>query len=353
MSMKPNYFKIGVFVILAIALIFGAAVVFGAGLFAQEKIYFETYFTEPISGLNVGSPIELRGVNIGKVEKIAFVSKIYGDMVQSIEKTTKYGLCVVVVGSAPRESWQGLPLEQAKPLLLQMVARGLRMQITSNLLTGQSYLQADYFNPEEFPPLDIEWQPEHIYIPSAPSDMTTLRESVNSVLDMLRKIDVEKVLDSLDKAINDANIGELSQQAIGLLGEARLKVRALDTETLSASANQVLASLDRTVVDANVPELSQQLQSFITEVRQTNENLQKLLASPTATQSNIPEMIARINSALSRIDKLIANERPELEIILANFREISENIKDLTGSLKEHPSELLLSKPPSKSEALK
>src|SRR4030042_1313916 len=280
MSMKPNYFKIGVFVILAIALIFGAAVVFGAGLFAQEKIYFETYFTEPISGLNVGSPIELRGVNIGKVENIAFVSKIYGDMVQSIQQTTKYGLCVVVVGSAPRESWQGLNLEQADALLLQMVARGLRFQITSNLLTGQSYLQADYFDPKEFPAFEIEWKPKYIYIPSAPSDMTTLRESVNNVLDMLRKIDVEKVLDSLDKAITDANVGELSQQAIGLLSEARLKVSALDTETLSASADRVLASMDRTVVDANVPELSQQLQSFIPEVGQTNKDLQKLLATP-------------------------------------------------------------------------
>lgn len=349
MSMKPNYFKIGVFVILAIALIFGAAVVFGAGLFAQEKIYFETYFTEPISGLNVGSPIELRGVNIGKVEEIAFVSKIYGDMVQSIQQTTEYGLCVIVVGSAPRDSWQGLNLEQANALLLQMVARGLRFQITSNLLTGQSYIQGDYFDSEEFPAFEIDWQPEHIYIPSVPSDLTTLRDSLNK----LQKIDVEKVLDSLDKAINDANVGELSQQAIGLMSETRLKIRALDTETLCASANQVLASLDRTVVDANVPELSQQLQSFIAEVRQTNENLQKLLASPAATPSNIPDMITRINVALSRIDRLIANERPQLEIILANFREISENIKELTGSLKEHPSELLFSEPPSKLEVLK
>jgi len=349
MSMKPNYFKIGVFVIIAIALIFVATIVFGAGLFAQEKIYFETYFTEAISGLNVGSPIELRGVNIGKVEKIAFVAKVYGDMVQRIQKGSEYGLLVVVVGSAPPESWQGLSQEQAQELLSQMVVRGLRMQITSNLLTGQSYLQADYHDPEKFPPLELAWQPEHIYIPSIPSDLTTLRE----ILNKLQKIDVKKVLDSLDKAINDANMGELSQQAIGLMSEARLKIRALDTETLCASADQVLASLERTVVDANVPELSQQLQSFIAEVRQTNDNLQKLLASPTPTQSNIPEMIARINGVLSRIDKIIATEKPKLETILANLREISNNIRDLSDSLKEHPSGLLFSQPPSKSEVLK
>ena len=224
-------------------------------------------------------------------------------------------------------------------MILLMIAHGLRIQITTNILTGQSYLLADYFDPERFPPLDIDWKPEHIYVPSAPSDIITLRDSVRSVLDRLQEIELEKLVASLDKAIVDANVSEISEQAVGLLSEARLKVRALDTETLSANANHFLASLDQTVVDANVPELRQ--------------HLQKLLASPTATQSNIPEMIARINGVLYRIDKLIVNERPKLEIILANLREISNNIKDLTASLKEHPSELLFSEPPSRSEVLK
>ena len=291
MSMKPNYFKIGVFVILAIALFLVAAVVLGAGLFAKDKIYFETYFNEAISGLKIGSPIELRGVYMGQVEKIDFVGKTYGNLIDT-PKVSKYGLSVIVIGSIPLDNLQGLSIEQSQTLLLQMIDRGLRMQITSNVLTGQSYLLADYFDPEKLPALEIEWQPEHTYIPSAPSDMTTLRDSVKSILDTLKNINVEKVLDSLDKTINDANIGELSQQAIDLLNEVRLKVQVLDTETLSTSANNVLASLDRTVVDANVPEISQQLQSFIAEVRQTNENLHKLLASTNETQSNIPDMIA-------------------------------------------------------------
>jgi ABC-type transporter Mla subunit MlaD len=347
--MKPHYFKIGVFVILAMILIFIAAVFLGAGLFAQEKIYVETYFQEAVSGLNVGSPIELRGVKLGQVEKIGFVAKVYGDLVTTPD-ITKYGLCVVVVCSVSQENLQGLSIEQARNLITLMIANGLRFQVTSNILTGQSYLMGDYLDPEKYPALEIDWQPEHIYVPSAPSDMTTLRDSVSSVLDNLREIELEKLVASLDKAIVDANVGEISQQAIGLLSEVRLKVRALDTDTLCANANQILASLDQTVIDANVPELSQQLQGFIAELRY---NLQKLLASQTATQSNIPEMIAQINSVLSRVDNLIANERPKLEIIMANLREISNNIRELSGSLKEHPSELLFSEPPSKSEALK
>ena len=347
--MKPHYFKIGVFFIIAMILIFIAAVVLGAGLLDQEKVYFETYFEEAVSGLDIGSAIELRGVKIGKVEKISFVGTTYGEVTTTPDVST-YGLSVVVVCSIPKDNLQGLTIEQSKILLSNMIARGLRIQITSNLLTGQSYLLLDYLDPEKFPALDIDWQPEHLYIPSAPSDLVTLRDSVNSVLDSLREIELEKLVASLDKAIVDANVGEISQQAIGLLSETRLKVSALDTETLSANANQALASLDQIVIDANVPELSQQLQGFIAEVR---HNLQKLLASQTDTQSNIPEMIAKINGVLSRIDKLIASERPKLEIILANLREISNNIRYLTDNLKDHPSDLLFSEPPPKSEALK
>ncbi len=77
MGKKPSYFKIGLFVILSGALILAAAVVFGSGLFGQEKLYFETYFDESVTGLTVGSPVELRGVRIGQVEKIAFISDEY------------------------------------------------------------------------------------------------------------------------------------------------------------------------------------------------------------------------------------------------------------------------------------
>jgi len=64
-------------------------------------------------------------------------------------------------------------------------------------------------------------------------------------------------------------------------------------------------------------------------------------------------MIARLNKTLVRIDKLISTERLQIEMILANFKEISDNLKTLTNNLKQHPSDLLFSKPPSQSEAIK
>jgi len=163
------------------------------------------------------------------------------------------------------------------------------------------------------------------------------------------------LLTSLNTAVADANLPQLSRQANDLLAVTQQKIAALDTKGLNEEAERLLVSLDRAVADANIPELSQDVQHFVADIRATNEHLRKLLtgSEEMSSQTNLAETVARLNQALQRIDKLVATERPEIEIIVANFREISDNLRDLTSALKERPSELLFSKPPRKSEALK
>lgn len=361
MGTKPNYFKIGLFVIVGSVLILTAVVVLGGGLLQQDKAYFETYFDESISGLTEGSPVEFRGVKIGVVEKISFIGDEY-DGFGPPSGISKYEYYVVVLCSVPRENMPGVSYEQRVAYLENMVSRGLRIRLMSNILTGQAYLQADFLDPNRFQTLDIGWQPEHLYVPSAPSELLTLKDSVDKVLYRLQEIDVDKlvtavenVLSSLDTAIANAKVGEISKEARELLAEARKQVEKLNTEKLSLTAQQALTSVDRVVGDANVPALSREIQNLVVEVRQTNANLQKLLVSPEPISgpSNLPEMIARLNKTLYRIDKLISTEKPQIEVMLANFKEISDNLKRLTENLKQHPSDLLFSKPPPPSETLK
>ena len=361
MSTKPCYFIIGLFVIVAGALIVAAIVVFGSGLFAQKKLYFETYFDYSVSGLSLGSPVELRGVRIGQVEKIAFTRDEY-DLAAQTSETPGYENYVMVLCSVLRDNLPDASDEQRMVRLKDMVARGLRVRLSSNLLTGQAYLQADYLDPERFKVLEIGWEPRNLYVSSAPGELETLKDSVDKVLLRLQELDIDKlvvavenVLTSLDRAIADARIPEISKEARDLLAEARTQVRELDTDKISATAQQAFASAGRAVTNADVPALSREIKNLISEVRQTNQNLQKLVASPEpgSGPSNLPEMVARLNKTLGRIDKLISTERPQIEVILAKFKEISDNVKELTENLKRHPSDLLRSKPPLQSEALK
>ena len=76
---ETNYFRIGSFVIVGLALLIMALIIFGSGKLFQKTTYIETYFNESVQGLSVGSLVKYRGMEIGYVKEINFVSQIYGN----------------------------------------------------------------------------------------------------------------------------------------------------------------------------------------------------------------------------------------------------------------------------------
>ncbi|MHC4520880.1 MAG: MlaD family protein [Planctomycetota bacterium] len=359
--MKANYFKVGLFVIGSLVLIVVALVTLGAGLLARDEAYFETYFDESVSGLAIGSPVELRGVRMGQVTRIGFASDIMKPSVDSDEMIRAERL-VRVVFAVSSKHLRDLPAQGDVARLTHGVDYGLRVRLASNIITGQAFLEGTYVDISRYPPMTIDWDTPHSYVPSVPSELTTLKDSVDQVFYRLQELDVEGLVKSmenlfvsLDKAVTDAKVDEISRDFRAAMTELQAKLEDLQAEEISLAAQKVLESLDRAIVDANVAGLSGEVQGLFAESRQTNQKLLHLLADPKteAWQSSVPEAIGRLNRSLARIDALIATERPEIDLILANLLAISENLKDLTEGLKQHPSQLLRSPAPEPSEALK
>ncbi|MCX5644156.1 MAG: MlaD family protein [Phycisphaerae bacterium] len=407
MDAKPHYFRIGLFVLAALTLIVVAIILFGAGLFAPEKLHVESYFADSITGLSVGSPLEFRGVQVGQVEQIGFVGSEY-----SLDPNTaagaRFASCVRVVSGVLRSKLPEPSYPHAEALLSRMVDQGLRVRVSSNLLTQQAYLEADLLDPNRFPAEPVPWQSKYPVIPSAPGEFTTMKDSIDKILTQLQGIDakglsnsLEKVFTALNTAITEADIAQLSRDAHGLLRISQQKVEALEMAKINASAQQFLASLnqavdeanvpqlsrqirgilaqmdrklsavdaerinadlerlltslDRAVVDANVPALSGQTQTFIAELRTTNKYLQQLFAIPEGVPHppNVPEAVAKLNQALVNFNALVSTERPGIERVLSDLREITDSLKELISTVEQNPSELLFSKPPKRSEVVK
>ena len=239
MSTKPHYFKIGIFVIAATLIIVAAVVTFGAGLLAKDKIKFETYFKESITGLSVGSLVEFKGVRIGQVDQIEFVGNAY-DLDQDPTQVSEYEPYVRVVCSVVHGNLFEFAKEKARSVLEQMIDRGLRVRVTSNILTGEGFLEIDYLDPNRFEAMKVPWEPKYLYLPSAPSEFNTMKDSIDKILFQLQEIDVgnlvatlEKVLESIDQAVSDATLADLSAELRGLLKETREKVAALDTKSIN------------------------------------------------------------------------------------------------------------------------
>ena len=340
MSTRPNYFKLGLFILIALLLLIAGIILFGSGVFEQKKIYFETYFKDSVSGLSVGASVQDNGVEIGTVEKISFVRNDYSEaMPKNNEGFSKYRPYVRVICTVRSENLPEMTHEQRQKDLDILVKNGLRLRLSTNILTGQGFIEAQYVeDPKRFPVESFPWETEYPYIPSAPSTFTTLKDSVDKILHRLEQVESEKIAENLnallvsvDDAVKDMDVTSVRKRV----------------ETLLDNANEVIEQ-------AQIDELSQEVLKLFTEARQTNRDLQKLIKDTTPDQdlTNVAELVDQMNATLLKIDQVIQLQSPQMLETLENFKRISENLKSLTSDLEKSPS-VIFSEPPEKKEASK
>ena len=312
MSKKANYFSVGLFVMVAFALLIGAVIFWGSQALTQEKYYIETYLDEPVTGLTVGSPVKYRGVKIGQVEKIAFVPSEY-DIKPGSKEFVKYGRYIFILMSLTHE--RVLVQEDPGQILEKMVENGLRLRMVSQPLTGVGTLEADYIERAR-KPLEIAWTPKHTYIPSAPSVFSELISSFESVLNKLEDLEIEKVIDS---------------------------------------ANVLLVNLNKAVADARIGVISSEVSDVLAEAKDGVTQIKTLLRTSKGPrpEAAIEDVLASLDKTIQVINRLIKAQSPEIDRTLKNISETSENLKDVTEDLKAQPSKLIFAEPPPKSETVK
>jgi len=325
MNERANFFKIGLFVIGATGIALLAVILLGAGTLFQKEILLETYFDESVQGLDLGSPVKVRGVQVGKVKAITLVDAEY--------PTQKRYVLVRIALQARALGRTGQILQTHLP---QEVARGLRIRMAFQGVTGMAFLEADYLPPEQAPSLDMDWQPIYPYVPSAPSTITRYTEAIDKILKNIEELDVAGTVEQITAAVgtlsrvaDGARVDEISSQAIALMEELRSTNRRF--ETLLAGSEQPLEELFKTL-----PQLSQSL-------ARSGQQLENL-----ATQ--LPQDLAPFGRSLHQLGILLSAEQQNIQATLDNLRQTSENLRDLSESARAYPAQLLFSRPPPQTE---
>ena len=85
-SRQTNYFSIGLFILVGIALIISAILLLNNQKLFSKTTYIETYFNESVQGLSTGSPVKYRGLDIGYVKNIAFVNEVYPQVQGQVQR---------------------------------------------------------------------------------------------------------------------------------------------------------------------------------------------------------------------------------------------------------------------------
>ena len=271
MSTRINNFKIGLFTFIGVGLVVTGLLVFGVWSNLKKSSLFETYVTTDVSGLSVGSAVELRGVRVGKVTSIGFSWNVYQD--------ASPGYVVVVFEM--NDDVSILPQGKERIERLQTaIEHGLRARPKALGVTGTCIISLEYLNPAENSPLQVPWTPQHTYIPSAPGLIGDLLVSMREGLHKLDGIDV-------------AALDHLAEDDLKSVGHLLGRIERIDLEGLGTNANALLTELrcsnaklqsfldhtDDTIAKMKLDKLARDADGLVGQFQETVGSLQPGLAN--------------------------------------------------------------------------
>ena len=358
MSKRANTTVVGAFVIGAIALVLGAVMLFGTGQFFNERVVVVTVFEGSVTGLQVGSPVEFRGVPVGTVtsikalydpEKTSFVIPVYmsldSDSVTNIRE------------DGPEESPQ-LEIEK-------MIEFGLRARLDiRSLVTGSKFVALEFHPDTPATILGVDGNiPE---IPSTASRLdkfTSLFDNLNLdemagkailTLDGISKLvnspALASTIENLDKTARGASAlvlqlqtdtHKLSQTAIETLEQTRQSVAAAET-VLTTALSDVSRLSNNT--DERLEHVANKLDKALSAVRTLATNLDtqvKPLSDSTKATMN------QATLTLEAVETLIGEDshtRYNLDTTLEELAAAARSVRLMADYLEQNPDALLKGK---------
>jgi paraquat-inducible protein B len=342
MSQQANFFRLGLFILAAIVVFIGIVLALSAGQIFKRTVVLETYFNETVQGLDVGSAVKYRGVQLGRVTNITFTYHRY-EQDRPRGERKQY----VLVESEVDPKLIALAADSDPERMQQTIEQGLRVRIAPVGITGTAYLEIDYLDPARNPVLPIDWTPANLYIPSAPSTYNQIATGAQNLVMKLDRLDIETVIADLHRLLVTAN---------AKLEQAPVEKLARDAESTLKEVRVLAAQLNKVVGSPEVAQAAKDLALSAARVRE-------ILASPKLDR--LPEdaavAVARLREALDgaelqralasadrilrRLDDLTAGSDGDIGATLANLRRLSENLRDLSESVRRYPG-VFLNEPP-------
>lgn len=325
---RARHIRLGAFILGAfvIALIF--VIAFGAGFWWRPHVQMETYFDESVQGIDVGSPLKFRGVTVGEVTRVGFT---YTQYEQDKPPAQRKQYVLIEASLKPREL-SGQFGSVDKNMLKAWVDRGLRVQMAAQGLTGTYYLELDYVDPGRNRPLEIDWKPDHVYIPSARSTVHQIVSGAEALMRKLEKANVEELvvnLNALMLTINKTLQALQTERLGGEMVDLLTELRATNQKLQSVIANPAWQSLPRDAA------------ATLSSARRMLENRQL-----NAAVDQLGRTMQNFDQAASRLDRALVAPERELPLILDNLRQTTENLRDVTEALRRSPSTVIFGEAP-------
>lgn len=329
MSKRANPTAIGAFVVGALALAVAGIVTLGGMQLFKKELPFVMFFEGDIGGLDVGAPLELRGVKIGAVTKIRlFVGNKIGVYVNVDPSLLPKG---AAIRKGDLDAVQG------------MIEQGLRAQLkTQSLLTGQLLVYLDLFPGTPITLVGLD--PDVREVPTIPTTLEQLQARLEKIIDKLGGIKIDDLVRDVSLTLKGAR---------DLMASPELKGAIMNADATLKSANTAIQDAQGVLkrLDAKLETVGTTADAALTDMRalmvDAKKSLVKLDAQIEPLAASVRDASTSAQGTLRTVDRTLGGDSRMGYEALRALRDVADaarSLKVLADYLERHPDALLRGK---------
>ncbi len=274
-----------------------------------KKMAFMLFFEGSVRGLNIGAPVEFKGIKVGSVVNIHL---------EFDKRDSSFRIPVRIEIEPERIIEQGegnisSPYETLKDL----VDRGLRAQLQSgSLITGQLFVELD-MHPET-PVRLVSTSDALPELPTIPANIEQMTASVKNFLARIERIEFNKISEELLKTLEGTNRLINKPEIESIIGELNTSLQAFKS---------ILSKLDQQVVPVT-------------------ENMEKVITDGSKT-------IQKAQITLDQLNRMLKPDSPiqyRFYELTEELAETARSIRTLVDILERKPNAVIFGKEPPEKE---
>jgi ABC-type transporter Mla subunit MlaD len=341
--------KLGLFVVTGAALAVAAVLWMGART-RHEVLTIHCFFDEPVTGLDVGSPVRHRGVTIGTVSDVRLAAEDPSREWIRVDMDI-YRDVLVALGRIPTGARGRDIVEVDETAKAAKGERVWRARLSSSMLTGLSSIETDLYDPRTTPKPDYPFTPPPRTLHTMPSRGRKLEQDLERVMDAVPPVaeKLKETLGNVDQALLDLRPRELSSHLDRLLADADRALTALDAPALSKEATTTLARARDAfaATEALANDLRREdgaLHRLADVYARLGEEMRKEIA-----RADVPLTLETARTALERIASLATKTQRlagDFGNELSYVRRMVESLAHLADTLESDPAALLRGRRP-------
>ena len=189
----------------------------------KNSVEYVVLVSNTIRGLNVGAPVEYRGVLIGHVKSVNLLAKRNADRTQTFDDDIKIPILISL-----QPGRVGLPDSEVGVRLMKQqhqlwIKDGLRASLkTGSLLTGSLFIDFQHYNNlstedknTKIPDFEINQYEQYTVIPSIDDEFTQIAAKATQFIDNLNALPLDEISGNANALITEFTQTAKSFQSVG------------------------------------------------------------------------------------------------------------------------------------------